>query len=177
MNQRGADQPRHERRVLNRIPEPPAAPAELVVSPQTSQRDAEGQKHPGDGGPWPRPARPGRVELAAESKPQSRKQTRRRSRHSPCRASADGHHRRILQQGIQIATVERRRQQPRERIRREQHEQQKAHAHDTHHAQHARHHLFGQMTAEEVTATVQSASINVQSSSEPSCEPQVAARR
>ena len=40
MDQRGADEPRHERRVLDRIPEPPAAPAELVVRPPAAERDA-----------------------------------------------------------------------------------------------------------------------------------------
>jgi hypothetical protein len=47
MDQRSADQPRHERRVLDRIPEPPAAPAEFVVRPPAAERDAERQKTPG----------------------------------------------------------------------------------------------------------------------------------
>ena len=64
-----------------------------------------------------------------------------------------------------------------ERIGSKQHEQQKADAHHSHDAQHTRHHIFGKMAAENVTATVQSASMNVHRSSEPSCEPHVAAKR
>ena len=33
MNQRRAHQPGHERRVFNRVPEPPSAPAQFVISP------------------------------------------------------------------------------------------------------------------------------------------------
>ena len=45
MDQRGAGQPRHQRGVLDRIPEPPAAPAEFVIGPPRAHRDAEGQEH------------------------------------------------------------------------------------------------------------------------------------
>ena len=38
MDQRGRDQPRHQRGVLHRIPEPEAAPAELVIGPPGAAR-------------------------------------------------------------------------------------------------------------------------------------------
>src|SRR5205814_1536820 len=44
MNERGADEPRHERRILDRIPEPPAAPAQLVIRPCAAEHDAAGEK-------------------------------------------------------------------------------------------------------------------------------------
>ena len=66
MDERGADQPRHERGVLHRIPEPEAAPAELVVGPPASERDAAGEEGPGDRRPRARPARPHLIESALE---------------------------------------------------------------------------------------------------------------
>src|SRR5438270_1884459 len=36
----GADQPRHERGILYRVPEPPAAPAERVIRPPAPHCDA-----------------------------------------------------------------------------------------------------------------------------------------
>ena len=49
---------------------------------------------------------------------------------------------------------------------------------EAHHAEHARDHLVGQVAAEQRDRDASSrASINTHSSSEPSCEPQVAARR
>ena len=63
VNQGGADQPGHERRVFHRIPEPPAAPAELIIGPPASHHDADREEHPGDRGPGARPARPGCIHL------------------------------------------------------------------------------------------------------------------
>ena len=48
MHQRRTDQPWHEGRVFNRIPEPPAAPAKFVIGPPATQRDTQCQKHPGN---------------------------------------------------------------------------------------------------------------------------------
>ena len=107
MNQRGADQPRHERRVLHRIPEPPAAPAELVVRPPAAERDADREKEPRERGPWPRPARPARIEAAFEHGGH-----RKGERHGEADV-ADVQHRRVhgerevLQQRIQVAAVRR----------------------------------------------------------------------
>ena len=44
----GAGEPRHQRSVLDRVPEPEAAPAERVIGPVGAHRDAERQEAPGD---------------------------------------------------------------------------------------------------------------------------------
>ena len=62
----GGDQPWNERGVFHRIPEPPAAPAELVVGPPASQRDAGGQETPGEEHPGASELRPRGVDLLAK---------------------------------------------------------------------------------------------------------------
>ena len=89
MDQRRADQPGHERGVLHRIPEPPAAPAELVVGPPAAERDADGLEHPREDGPGPRPLAPRSDRAGPRASPRRRTRTPRRSRRSRCRASAD----------------------------------------------------------------------------------------
>ena len=90
MQQRRAGEPRHEAGVLDRIPEPPAAPAEFVVRPPRAQRDAEGEEGPGDVRPRPRPAQPARVDAGRRAARRSRTRTAPRNRRSRCTASADG---------------------------------------------------------------------------------------
>src|SRR3712207_2663200 len=51
MEQRRAGEPGHEGGVLDRVPEPPAAPAELVIGPVGAHGDAEREKTPGRQGP------------------------------------------------------------------------------------------------------------------------------
>ena len=63
-----ARQPRHQRGVLDRVPEPEAAPAELVIGPVGAHRDAEGEEHPGGQRPRPHPARPGGVDPALDQR-------------------------------------------------------------------------------------------------------------
>ena len=62
VQQRGADEPRHERGVFHRIPEPPAAPAEFVVRPVAAEGDAEGQRQPGGERPRAGAAQPEGIE-------------------------------------------------------------------------------------------------------------------
>src|ERR1051325_10181837 len=133
MYQRSAHEPGHERRILDRIPEPPTAPAELVVSPETPERDTAGEKHPCNGGPWPRPARPGRVKPAANQRRDRKSKSDGETNVAHVKHRRVSHHRRILEQRIEIATVRRRGKETRKRIRRKQHEQQKAHTDDSHH--------------------------------------------
>ena len=90
VHQRGADQPGHERGVFHRVPEPPAAPAQLVVGPPGAEHDADAEEGPGDDASTaatsaPRPRRDGR--RAAR---RWRRRRPPRSRRSPCRASAGG---------------------------------------------------------------------------------------
>src|SRR5688572_27596070 len=106
MYQRCSHQPWHEGSVLDRIPEPPAAPTEFVVSPPTSERDAARQKHPRHGGPWPRPARPGCVELTADQRGDREGKRNGETDVAHVKHRWMSHHRRILQQWIEVATVE-----------------------------------------------------------------------
>src|SRR5262245_19006269 len=104
MNQRSAYKPGHERRVFDRIPEPPTAPAEFVVSPETAERDAAGKKHPCDCGPWPGPARPGCVEPAANQSRDGESKSDGEADIAHVEHRRMGHHRRVLKQWIQITT-------------------------------------------------------------------------
>ena len=149
VDQRGAGQPGHEGGVLDRVPEPPAAPAEFVVGPGAAQRDAQRQEDPGDRRPRPRPARPGGVEPAGH---QCRDREREGHRepdvaHVEQRRVED--HARVLQQRVQVAAVGGGRQQALEGVRREQREEQEARADQTHDAEHARDHRLGQLAREQ----------------------------
>src|SRR5215207_10581775 len=106
MYEGSSHQPRHERRVLDGIPEPPAAPAELVVSPKTSEGNAASQKHPGDRGPWPRPACPGCVEPAADQCGDCKSESHGEPDVAHVKHWWMGDHGRILEQGIQVAAVD-----------------------------------------------------------------------
>ena len=124
MEKRRGDQPRHERGILYRIPEPPAAPAELVVGPPRAQRDSDGQEHPGGERPRTDPARPGGVDLAFD---QSRRREAERNRKPDISEVEERRVERetgILKQRVQVVPVERRGFDPRERIGCEQHQRQ-----------------------------------------------------
>src|SRR5712691_9955818 len=116
MDQSSANQPRHERSVFDWIPEPPAAPAQFVVSPPASQSNANRQEHPGDGGPWSRPARPGRVEPAADQRRNRKRKRNRKSDIAHVQYWWVCHHCRVLEQRIEIAAINRGRNQARERV-------------------------------------------------------------
>src|SRR6516164_10960983 len=68
MQQRGSGEPRHQRRILDRIPKPEAAPAERVIGPVRSASDADGQAHPGTEHPRTNPARPSRVDASLQQR-------------------------------------------------------------------------------------------------------------
>ena len=53
VEERRAGEPREERRVLDRIPRPVAAPSQLDVRPPHAERDADGEEEPGDERPAP----------------------------------------------------------------------------------------------------------------------------
>ena len=127
-----------KRGVLHRIPEPVAAPAELVVRPPAAERDAAGEEGPGRRGPGPRPARPVLVEPSFEHR-----RARERERHREADVARVEHRRmdrerRVLQERVEIAPVGRRRIEAQERIRGGEREQQEAEADDAQHAEHAR---------------------------------------
>ncbi|KAG1534213.1 hypothetical protein G6F50_015619 [Rhizopus delemar] len=146
-------QPGHERGVLHRIPEPPAAPAQRVERPPAAQRDAQGQEAPGDVGPWPRPAQPARVYAAFQQR-----RHRERERYREADIAQVQHRRmddqpRVLQQRIEVAAFQWHRIQAQERVGGEDQEGEEADADHTHH----RH-----------------ANTSAHISSEPSCAPHTA---
>ncbi len=149
MQKRGRRQPRHQRGVFHRVPEPPAAPAQFVVSPPAAQRDADGEKAPGDGRPGARPARPGCIQIAAEQRGDREGERDGKSDIAHVQHGGMQDHARILQQRIQIAAVGRGGNQPLERIRNRQHEQEKSQADESHHAENPRTHRRGQLAREE----------------------------
>ncbi len=59
VQERGSEQPWHEGGVLDRVPVPPAAPAEHVIRPPAAHCDADRQPAPRGQCPGPHPARPG----------------------------------------------------------------------------------------------------------------------
>ena len=129
-----AGEPGHERGVLDRVPEPPAAPAELVIGPPAAERDAEGQRDPGGQRPRPHPARPGGVDPALDQ----RRHRERVGGREPDIAEVE-HRRvegeaRVLQDRVEAVAVERRRVEPQERVGGEQHEGQEADADQPLHA-------------------------------------------
>ena len=148
MNERGAHEPRHERSVLDRIPEPPAAPAELVVGPPAAERDADSQEQPGDRGPRPHPARPQRIQFAFQHRSDCERERHRHADVAGVEHRRMDRERRILQQRIQIATVLRGRPQALERIRRRENEEREAGADQAQHAEHATRHRRRHVAAE-----------------------------
>ena len=178
VDQRRAHQPRHEGRVLHRVPEPPAAPAQLVVRPPAAERDADGEERPRGRGPRARPARPRGIEAPLEQRGDARRRTRPRSRRSPCRASAGG----SPCPGPAAAGSGRGRRRPRGSRRSNGFEVSSMKSRkptltrpitpSTRATMRS-----GSWRLKTATAKVQPASISVQSSIEPSCEPQLAAKR
>ena len=133
VHERGGRQPRNEGRVLNGIPEPPAAPAELVVGPPGSEHVARRQEAPGDD-------RKTRREVDGRLRPAARKQQRAHGREHQrqARIAHEEHgrmqdHADVLQDGIEVTTVGRHhRQVAQERIRREEQERAEAREHRKH---------------------------------------------
>ena len=127
MEQRGAGEPRHERRVLDRVPEPPAAPAELVVGPVAAERDAEAQRAPGGERPGPHPARPAGVDPALDQRGDREGEGHREADIAGVEHRRVGGERQVLQDRVEALAVGRRRIEPQERVRGEQHEGEEAH--------------------------------------------------
>ena len=148
MDQRRAHQPGHEGSIFNRIPEPPAAPAEFIVSPPAAQHDSGGQERPGYRGPGTRPARPGRIQFPAQQCGNGERERDREPHIAHVQHRRMDHQTRILQQWIQLLPISGGRQQTIEWIRGEQHEQYKTYRDPSHHAQYARNHFFRQVFAE-----------------------------
>ena len=144
MNERGTDQPRHERGIFDRIPEPPAAPAEFVIGPPRAQRDAAGQERPGGQRPGLGPADPLAFDAAAEQAGNGEGKSNCEADVAHVQQRRVEDHARVLQQRVEIVAVRRAGQDPGERIGRKRSEREKADRDDAHDGQHAGAKYLGQ---------------------------------
>ena len=117
MQERGAEQPRHEGGVLDRVPIPPAAPAEDVIGPPAAHRDAERQPAPGGQGPGPHPARPERADPAFEEGGDRKRIGDREPDIAEIEKGRVKGEAGILQERVQVAAIHRHREEPVERVR------------------------------------------------------------
>ena len=120
-----AGEPRHERRVLDRIPEPPTAPAEFVVGPPASQGDTDGEERPGDVGPGPGPARPGRVQPAREQRRHGERERHRETHVAQVKHGGMNDLAEVLEQRIEVGPLRRSAHQALERTADAEQEKQK----------------------------------------------------
>ena len=149
VDERHAHQPGQERGVFHRVPEPPATPAQFVISPPRTQGDAQGQKHPGCRGPGARPAGPRGIEAPVEQGGNGKGKRHGQADIAHVQHRGMEHQTGVLQQGVEVAPVGRDVDQAQERVRGDQHEQQKAHRHQPQDTQDARDHGVGQLPREQ----------------------------
>ena len=147
MQQGRSHQPGHERGVFHRIPEPPAAPAQHVVSPGAAQQNAQRQKAPGRQRPRARPACPGSTQLARDQCRQRERKRHGKAHIAHVQQRRMQHHAGILQQGVEVLALRSRRDQACKRVGEKQQEQQQAHADPSQHREHARHEGRRQVSA------------------------------
>ncbi len=121
-----AAKPRHQRRILNRVPEPEAAPAEFVVGPVRAHRDADGEEHPRRESPRPRPSGPCCVDVSLDQRRDCEGERDRAADVAQMKSSG-GMNREadVLQHRVEVVALERRIGKTQERIRRRQDEEKK----------------------------------------------------
>src|SRR5215469_14137162 len=117
MKERRAGEPGHEGGVLDRIPGPPAAPAEDVIGPPAAHRDADREKAPGEEGPGSDPARPGGIDASLDERRDGEGEGHREADISEIEEGRVEGEPRILQQRIEPPAVERRGNDAQERVR------------------------------------------------------------
>ena len=125
VDERGTGQPRHEGEVLDRVPEPEPAPAQLVVSPPAAQRDPAGQPGPRQQGPRPHQPRPVPVRLATQQRGDGQREGQRKPDIAEVKQRRVQRQSDILQQGVQPPALRRRRQNALEGVRGENREGEK----------------------------------------------------
>ena len=149
MQERGAGEPRHQRGVLDRIPEPEAAPAQDVIGPPAAERDAEREEAPGGESPRPHPARPGGIDAAFEQGGDGEGIGHREADIAEIEQRRMEGEAGILQQRIEAVAVERRGRDALEGIRGEQQEGEEADADQRLDREHAAAQGVGQVGAED----------------------------
>ena len=133
-----ADQPRHQRGILNRVPEPPAAPAEFVIGPVGTERDPECQRRKRRERPAAGLPRPHAVYTPFHQAGCGKRE------HEGITDIAEIEHRRmdrerrVLEQRVEACALERRRVQPEIRRRGQQQVGERAGGQKSLHAERAR---------------------------------------
>src|SRR6267378_1431222 len=105
MQESRARQPRQQRRVLDRIPAPVAAPTEHGVGPMRAQQNAHGLKAPRDHRPLASQVDPFFARIARQQRSQRKRKRNRKSRVTGIKIRRMNHHLRILQEWIQSVAV------------------------------------------------------------------------
>ena len=90
VDERGRGEPRQQRRVLDRVPAPVAAPAEHRVAPPRAEHDADGEEAPRDERRAAHVGQPALAEAAGDERGDRERERDREARRSPRRASAGG---------------------------------------------------------------------------------------
>ena len=109
MEQGGRRQPRHQRGILDRVPEPPAAPAQLVISPVAARGDAKRQEDPARQHPWPHRPRQRRVDLAGEQRADREAERHRQADIAEVERRRMEGEAGVLEQGVEAPALDRRR--------------------------------------------------------------------
>ena len=135
-----ADKPGHQRGVFNRIPEPPTAPAQFGVSPPGTQADAESQEGPCHQRPWARPARPSHIESAGQQRRNGKGKGHGKTHVAHVEHGRVDHQPRILQQGVEVFTLNRNRKEPLKWVGCGEHKQQEAGGDEPQYRDHPCHH-------------------------------------
>ncbi len=101
----GSGEPGHEAGVLDRVPAPVAAPAEDRVGPVRAEKDAAGQKHPGDHGPAAGDGDPLLAGVAHHERPKREGEGNGEADIAEVEHRRMDDHLRILQQGVEAEAV------------------------------------------------------------------------
>ena len=112
-----ADQPGHQRRIFDRVPEPPATPAEFVIGPVGSERDAEGERREGGERPDARLFRPDAVNPSFHQAGRGEREDEGVSDIAEVEHGRVDRECRVLQQRIEFCALERGRVEPQVRRR------------------------------------------------------------
>ena len=138
VQQGGGNQPRHETRVFHRVPEPKAAPAQLIIGPPGPERDPDGQEHPSRQRPRPHPTRPSRVHPPLNQCGHCKGEGHRKADIAQIQEGRMKGQTGVLQQGVQVVAIQRRICQAQEGVRGEEHKGQERHTDHALHGQNPR---------------------------------------
>ncbi len=110
VQQGGAEQPGQEGGIFHRIPEPPAAPAELVIGPPGAQHDAGGEKDPGAERPGAAPVGHGAIEPTRMQRRHGEGEVDRKADVTEIEQGRVEDEADVLQHGVEIAPLQRSRE-------------------------------------------------------------------